>query len=178
MTFAPIHTDRLLIRTFQPGDTAAVATYTTQTAVMTYIEEGVMTVEQTAVFVQQHASEGGAYPVLRQTDGQLIGHLSFHSWFAPHTYEIGWVFHPDYQRQGYATEAARALLEYGFATLQLHRVIATCQPENPASYRVMEKLGMRREGHFRQCIYRGDEVWWDEYFYAILANEWRSPSSR
>ena len=36
----------------------------------------------------------------------------------------------------------------------------------------MEKIGMRREGHFRQCIYRGEDHWWDEYFYAILASEW------
>ena len=38
----------------------------------------------------------------------------------------------------------------------------------------MEKIGMRREGHFRQCIYRQENVWWDEYFYAILAKEWFS----
>ena len=109
--------------------------------------------------------------VLKET-GQLIGHMVFHPWFAPRTYEIGWVFHPGWHGRGYATEAARALLDYGFRELGLHRIIATCQPENPASYRVMEKIGMRREGHFRKCIYRGGETWWDEYFYAILAEEW------
>jgi ribosomal-protein-alanine N-acetyltransferase len=65
-----------------------------------------------------------------------------------------------------------ALLDYGFTVLQLHRVIATCQPENPPSYRVMEKIGMRREGLFQKCIYRGDDQWWDECFYAILEDEW------
>ncbi len=82
------------------------------------------------------------------------------------------MLHRDHHGQGYATEAARALLGYGFEELDLHRIIATCQPENPASYRVMEKLGMRREGHFRQCIDRGQGVWWDEYFYALLKDEW------
>ena len=71
-------------------------------------------------------------------------------------------------------EAAHALLGYGFATLGLHRVIATCQPENVASWRVMEKLGMRREAHVRQCIPRDDGTWWDEYVYAILKAEWNA----
>ena len=50
-------------------------------------------------------------------------------------------------------------------------MVATCQPENTPSWRVMEKLGMQREGHLRKCIYRR-EKWWDEYFYAILEEEW------
>ena len=58
------------------------------------------------------------------------------------------------------------MLRYGFETLRLHRVIATCQPENPASWRVMEKLGMRREGHFRKGHVLHADTWWDEYFYA------------
>ena len=99
--------------------------------------------------------------------------MLFRSWVAPATYEIGWVIHPDHQRCGYASEAARAGLAYAFESRHAHRVIATCQPENTASYRVMEKIGMRREAHFRQCIHRGDDVWWDEYFYAILRDEWQ-----
>lgn len=47
-------------------------------------------------------------------------------------------------------------LRYGFERLQRQRIIATCQPENPASVGVMEKIGMRREGHFRQCIFFGN----------------------
>jgi RimJ/RimL family protein N-acetyltransferase len=140
---------------------------------MAFIPEGVMTVEQAQAFVNIHqGGEAEMWPVVLREEGQLIGHMVFHPWFAPRTYEIGWVFHSGYQGRGYATEAALALLDYGFRELGLHRIIATCQPENPASYRVMEKIGMRREGHFRKCIYRPDGTWWDEYFYAILAEEW------
>lgn len=116
--------------------------------------------------------------MVRQADGALVGHIMFHPWYAPRTYEIGWAFHPVYHGQGYASEAAQALLDYGFRTMDLHRVIATCQPENPASARVMEKIGMRREGFFRQCIYRGADEWWDEWFYAILHHEWRTHYSQ
>lgn len=124
-------------------------------------------------FVEKNTGEQAeAFPVLLKAESKLIGHMIFHPWFAPRTLEIGWVFNPAYQRKGFATEAANALLQYAFEELQAHRVIATCQPENLASYRVMEKIGMRREGHFQKCIYRHDDVWWDEYFYAILDEEW------
>ncbi len=65
--------------------------------------------------------------------------MVFHQYFGEHTYEIGWVFNPDYYNKGYASEAAQALLNYGFKDMQLHRIIATCQPQNIASYKVMEK---------------------------------------
>jgi len=60
-----------------------------------------------------------------------------------------------------------------FGVLNAHRVIATCQPANVASYRVMETIGMRREAHFRQCTHRGGDIWWDAYFYALLQKEWQ-----
>ena len=160
MQFPTLHTHRLTIRPLTPTDWQAVYTYTANPTVMTYIPEGTFSEAQAQAFVERHSSDQAeAAAVLLSAEQRLIGQISFHLWFAPQTYEIGWVFNPDYYQHGYATEAARALLTYGFATLHLHRIIATCQPENPASYRVMEKLGMRREGHFQQCIYRGDGVY-------------------
>lgn len=70
-------------------------------------------------------------------------------------------------------KSSQALLDYGFNNMKLHRIIATCQPENIASYRVMEKIGMRQEGFFKKCIPHG-ETWWDEYYYAILEEEWNN----
>jgi RimJ/RimL family protein N-acetyltransferase len=166
-------TPRLFIRPFQPHDSQAVHTYTNSVSVMKYVPPHAMSWAQTQDFVaEQQGADAQALAIVHQHHRRLIGHIIFHAWFAPRTYELGWVIHPDYQRQGYATEAARALLEYAFTTLHAHRVIATCQPENSASSRVMEKLGMRREAHFHQCIHRGDNLWWDEYFYAVLASEW------
>ena len=65
-----------------------------------------------------------------------------------------------------------ALLGYGFETLGLHRIIATCQPENVASWRVMEKLGMLRDAHFRKVFPVDEATWLDEYLYAILEEDW------
>jgi [ribosomal protein S5]-alanine N-acetyltransferase len=169
-----IHTPRLLIRQFELEDWQAVYAYTSDLTVMAFIPEGVFTEEQAMQVVAANAGEEATiFPVILKTESTLIGHMVFHPWFAHRTYEIGWVFHPAYHGKGYATEAARALLKYAFEVLDCHRVIATCQPENPASFRVMEKIGMRREGHFRKCIFRGENIWWDEYFYAILEEEWK-----
>ena len=173
MSTLPIETERLRIRHFTPDDWHAVHAYTSDAGVMTYLPEGVMTEEQTRQFIAESMTEDARnYAVDLQAEDRLIGHVGFHPWFAPRIYELGWVFHPRYHGQGYATEAAAALLRYGFESLSVHRVIATCQPENTPSWRVMEKLGMQREGHLRKCIYRDETTWWDEYFYAILEEEW------
>ncbi|MEM7128265.1 MAG: GNAT family protein [Chloroflexota bacterium] len=170
----PIETKRLQIRRFTTDDWRAVHTYTSMPDMMEYMEEEVMIEADTQEFVQkQTTDEVTAYALILKTEEQLIGHMIYHPWYAPRTFEIGWIVHPGYHRQGYSTEAAYALLRHGFEEQKLHRIIATCQPENVASYRVMEKLGMRREGHFQKCIYRGNNAWWSEYFYAILAEEWR-----
>lgn len=166
-----IKTNRLVIREFEIGDWHTLYEYTSNPAVMKYIPEGVFTKEDAIEFVKKnngvHAEN---YAVVKQAGNILIGHLVFHRYFGDHTYEIGWVFNPNHQGQGYATEAAQAVLDYGFNQLNLHRIIATCQPENIPSYRVMEKIGMRREGFFKKCIPNGEE-WWDEYYYAILEED-------
>ena len=175
MRLPTITTQRLLIRHFETDDWPQVLEYTSDPSVMAYIPEGLFTADAAQTFVAENSGkQAEAYAVVRLEELDVIGHMIFHPWFAPRTYEVGWVLHKAYHGRGYATEAAMALLKYGFESLRLHRVIATCQPENTPSYRVMEKLGMRREGFFRQCIYRGDDQWWDEYFYAMLADEWHS----
>jgi len=88
--------------------------------------------------------------------------------------EIGWCVHPEHGRQGIATEGARELLRLCFVDLGLRRVTANCFVDNVASWRVMEKLGMRREMHTtKDSLLRSGE-WADSYMYAILAEEWRS----
>lgn len=171
----PIETQRLQIRRLKLDDWKAVHAYTSDVDVMTYILdfEGRLTEEQAQQFVAENTDDQArAFALILKGECQLIGHMLFHPWFGPRTYEIGWVLHKRYHGRGYATEAATALLRYGFETLRLHRVIATCQPENVPSYRVMEKLGMRREAWFQKCVYRDDATWWDEYFYALLEEEW------
>ncbi|MED0906580.1 GNAT family N-acetyltransferase [Bacillus cereus] len=166
-----VKAERLLIRKFEFKDWQSVHEYTSDINVMKYIPEGVFTEEDTRNFVNENIGKNAKnFPVVLIDENILIGHIVFHEYFGEHTYEIGWVFNPKYFNKGYASEAAQAILKYGFKEMKLHRIIATCQPQNTPSYRVMEKIGMRREGYFRKCIPHGNE-WWDEYYYAILEEE-------
>ena len=88
--------------------------------------------------------------------------------------ELGWTLHPDHQGHGYATEAVRAALRICFEDLGLRRVTANCFAANEASWRLMERVGMRRELHaVRESLHRSGE-WLDGYGYALLADEWRA----
>lgn len=169
-----IETSRLIIRPFQPGDWKDVLVYSSDPAVMHFIPIGVMDEKAVKEIVSEELSdETECYAIELKSNHQVIGHIIYHPWFMKHTYEIGWIINPCYQNLGYATESTKGVVAYGFQNQKLHRIIATCQPDNPASFRVAEKIGMRREGYFKQCIFIEDGVWWDEYFYAILENEWR-----
>jgi len=88
--------------------------------------------------------------------------------------EIGWCLDPAYEGHGYGTEAARELLRIAFADLGLHRVVALCFAENEPSWRLMERIGMRREGYHRQDSLHRDGTWRDGMTYALLAEEWSS----
>ncbi len=86
--------------------------------------------------------------------------------------ELGYRLSADCWGQGYASEAAEALVAFGFATLGLHRIYALCHPDNVGSRRVMEKMGMRYEGHLREDWRYRDGTWRDSLLYAILAQDW------
>jgi RimJ/RimL family protein N-acetyltransferase len=88
--------------------------------------------------------------------------------------EIGWCLDPAYAGQGLATEACEALVRICFETLGLRRLTANCFADNERSWRLMERLGMRREVHtVRESLHRSG-LWLDGYGYALLADEWRA----
>ena len=86
-------------------------------------------------------------------------------------WEVGWAMHPDEWGQGYATEAAGRIIDWAFRECNVHRVVAFCHACNAASVRVMENLGMQRDGVLRETRWLNG-AWWDEYVYAILEIEW------
>ncbi|MBL1216788.1 MAG: N-acetyltransferase [Planctomycetes bacterium] len=86
--------------------------------------------------------------------------------------ELGYWIAVDHWNQGYATEAAGAMLEYGFNTLNLNRVYAHYMMRNPASGRVMQKLGMAREGRLRHHV-RKNDAYEDLELYGMLRSDWQ-----
>lgn len=86
--------------------------------------------------------------------------------------DIGYEYDPTYWGHGYATEAAHAIVDFGFQRFGVHRIWANCVSDNTASASVLEKLGMQREGQLRENQYYKGR-WWDELIYATLAHEWQ-----
>jgi [ribosomal protein S5]-alanine N-acetyltransferase len=105
-----------------------------------------------------------------RSEGKLIGSTGFSS-IEEGTGVFGFVLHKHYWGFGIATEAAQAVVRFGFEQLGLHRVVAECFVEQVASARIFEKLGMRREGHFRKNALKAG-IWRDTYQYAMLNEEW------
>lgn len=84
---------------------------------------------------------------------------------------IGWLLGKAFEGQGYATKAVTALINHRFVSERFHRAYARTAADNERSWRLMERVGMRREGYFiRSCFHDG--VWRHEYLYAVLADEW------
>ena len=123
-------------------------------------------------FLDSMASGGELrFAITLLTDGRLIGGIGLRM-NAPHRHaELGYWLGVPYWGQGYATEAAREMLRYGFQDLRLHRIFASHFQNNPASGRVMQKLGMRHEGCQREHVCKWDQFV-DLELYGILRQEW------
>lgn len=171
-----IETERLIIRSYKESDKEEALLYLGDEETMYFLPEDVFTLDKVSEFIEKQKEKEEYFAVELKETNQVIGHLYFAAFFGEHSYEIGWVFNKNYHSKGYGYEAAKAIMSYGFDKLTIHRIIATCQPENHGSYKVMEKLGMRREGFFKKCIPVKDG-WWDELYYAVLSEEWETFSN-
>ncbi|SES12807.1 aminoglycoside 6'-N-acetyltransferase [Pedococcus cremeus] len=178
----PITTDRLVLRSFRPGDEADVFAYRSVPEVVRFIPGDPRTTDEVADLVAERASAGRldvdrpALTLAVELGGRVVGdvliHLAGPNGVDLRQVEIGWVFAPDVAGNGYATEAARALVRVSFEELGVHRVWARVEPRNEPSVRLCERLGMRREGVLKQASWFKGE-WTDLAFYALLADEYR-----
>jgi RimJ/RimL family protein N-acetyltransferase len=112
------------------------------------------------------------FAIERLNDNAFIGSAAL--WLGKEKYrcgEIWYKFAPEYWKNGYATETVKALLKFGFDELNLHRIEAGCAVENEGSIRVLEKVGMVREGRKRQTLPLVSG-WSDNYEYGILKSDW------
>jgi len=175
-----IRTQRLVLRDFEEADWKSVHDYASDIEVVRFMPWGPNTVEDTQNFIRRTIASQQEQPrrnyslgVILTSQNLLIGGCGIYV-SNPDEREgyIGYVFNRNYWGQGYATEAAKALLEFGFRQLNLHRIYATCDPANKASARVLEKTGMQLEGHVREHRWV-KEKWRDSLQYAIIDHEWK-----
>jgi RimJ/RimL family protein N-acetyltransferase len=170
---------RIILRHFQERDLAAFVAYRRDPDVARYQSWMTMSETQARSFIREM---GQAEPGVRgawfqfalelRATGDLIGDCAMQvKEEDDRQAEIGFTLARHFQGQGLATEAVTALLGYAFGTLHLHRVIALVDVRNQPSIALLERLGLRREGHFLQSYWLKG-AWIDEYLYALLATEW------
>lgn len=180
-----MNTERLTIRRFTPEDWKDLHEYLTLEEVVKYEPYNAYSLEECKEEALKRSRNEAFWAVCLTENNKLIGNLYFEQQEPKEfmTWEIGYVFNPAYYGKGYATEACIKMLHYAFESLGARRVIGCCNPENEASWRLLERLSMRREGHFLKHVYfkktpEGNPIWHDGYHYAILAEEWLKRESQ
>lgn len=172
-------TERLSIRPFESGDGDALYAYLSDAETVKF-EPYKPFDRESAHSEAERRSKDEHFSAVCLADGELIGNLYCEKGDFD-TYEVGYVFNRRYWKHGYASEAVAALMKYIFETLGAHRVIAMCDPKNPNSWRLMERVGMRREAEYKMNVYfflddDGKPIWKDTYVYAILRDEYFASS--
>jgi RimJ/RimL family protein N-acetyltransferase len=180
----PIRTRRLVLRLETPDDVDDVFAYQSREDVCRYLLYEPRTRDEV---LDQLARNGAArslekngdylqlaleLPAREGSGARVIGDLYFTiADLANSKAEIGWTLHPDFVGNGYAVEAATAVLDLAFRQMRLHRVVAELDPRNDGSIRLCIRLGMREEAFFAGDLwFKGD--WADTGLYAVLRDEW------
>ncbi|MEV4673319.1 MULTISPECIES: GNAT family N-acetyltransferase [Actinomadura] len=181
----PFSTDRLLLRRATPDDLDATWVFRQLPEVHEWVGAATTTYDD---YRERFLREDRLADLLIvEADGRVIGDLMLmvqDAWAQEEVAdqakgvqgELGWTLDPAYGGKGYATEAVRALIDISFGRLGLRRLHADCFYDNEPSWRLMERVGMRREQHtVRDSLHR-TKGWLDGLTYALLAEEW--PTSK
>ncbi len=181
-TFAPIHTERLLLRRFEARDVEPFHAYRADPDVarfqgwsLDYSREDAeaFVAEQSAVEIGS-PGVGAQIAIESKATGTLIGDLFLFVWERnPQDAKFGYSIARASWGKGYATEAVLGLLGYLFDTCGMHRLTAITDTQNERSVALLERIGMRREAHHLESWHHRDR-WTDEYVYALLQREWRA----
>jgi len=174
-----IETERLRLREITQEDFQAVHEYASDPETVKYMPFGPNTEEETREFISRNLKNQRERPrteyglgIILKDEDRFIGACGIHG-VTEIQASIGYILARRYWGHGYATEAARALVDHAFSELGVHRVYASCDPRNHASIRVLEKVGMSLEGRLREnMIIQGE--YRDSLVFGILVDEWKT----
>ena len=179
----PLRTERLQLRRWQDSDLEVVWRYRRLPVVQEWLGWRPRSLDEFAVGQTSRHGERGHLSLLVERSGQVIGDIQVmprDGWAqsdvtadaAAVEIELGWTFDPGHGGQGYATEAIRAAVDLCFRVAGARRVQAGCFAANTASWRLMERIGMRQEEHSRRSGLHHSGEWLDGMLWGILAEEW------
>ncbi len=179
-----IKTERLVLREIVPGDLPGVLAYQNDPLYLRYYAWTSRSEEDVRSFLQMLIDLRSEEPrrkfqlaITLAGDDTCIGNCGIRR--KDHNEseaDIGYELNPAHWGRGYATEAARALVSFGFREFGLHRVSSWCVADNKGSERVMQKCGMTLEGRLRDNEFYKDR-WWDTLLYAVLRDEWEASAT-
>lgn len=174
--FEPILTERLCIRKLETRDAQDFFYYRSLPKVYQFQSFQPKGIEEVWEFYEK-ISESPRIPntwfqlaICEKAPNRIIGDIGIHTLADGFQVEIGYTLNPDYQGLGYAQEAVMAVIKYLFLKLGMHRVIASVDPDNKNSIRLLEKIGMRKEAHFVKSIYVNG-LWSDDCIFALRREE-------
>ncbi len=174
-----LETPRLILRPITLDDLAAVQVFEGDPEVARFGSGIARSLEQVEAYIRVGLANAAEEPrtvwelgVVERESGILIGRVGFKRQVEPREASIWYALRRDRWGRGYAQEAMRPLLDFGFRDLGLHRVWADVDPENTPSMRLAQKLGMRQEAHHLENVCINGE-WRDSAIFALLAREWR-----
>ncbi|WP_152655334.1 GNAT family N-acetyltransferase [Oceanobacillus sp. CFH 90083] len=177
--FPLLETERLLLREMKQEDLQDVHSYASDPELTTFLTwEAHQTLADTEAFIkllitQYKKGTGEAWAIVWKENKRVIGTMDLVWNQKQYSAELAYAISREYWRKGIGTEAAKAVLRFGFEELKLERIYARCYPDNIASYRLMEKSGMIYEGTLRKSMQRKGKQE-DARIYSILKDEFRS----
>lgn len=174
-----IETERLKLRLIQQSDSAAIFEYRSDAVTNKYQGFIPKTIEEVNEFiaktpVQFNQTETWFQLVMIEKEsGKLIGDLGVH-FIGEDGFqcELGCTLNKNYHGKGLATEAMKMTIDYLFNSLSKHRIIASVDPQNVPSIRLLERLNFRQEAHFRESLLI-DGKWVDDVIYGLLKKDWK-----
>lgn len=172
-------TERLILRKFSCDDWKDLYEYLSKKIVVKFEPYEIFNEETCKREAVKRSTDNAFWAVCLRQNNKLIGNIYFQQQEPKEflNWEIGYVFNPSYYGKGYDTESCQRILDYGFTQLNTRRAVAMCNPDNISSWKLLERLKMRREGHLlKNTFFKYDQkanpIWNDTYKYAILADEW------
>ena len=179
-SFPILKTERLTLRKPLMADAADVLVFRGDYEVQRFNAPVIKSIEEAeGQIIEAHAEygrhEGITWAVTLTGQATVMGHVALHHWSHHHRRaEAGYDLARAYWGQGYATEALRAILRFGFEEMDLHRIYANTIGDNHESVRLLERLGFIREGTRRESSWEDDGRFHDSAMYGLLHSEWRT----
>lgn len=166
-----IETDELIIRNFMLSDEEDLCEYMLQRVDAEFEAYPDFTKDKAKEEIEYRSKSDEFYAIELKQSHKVIGNVYFGKRDF-NSMELGYVLNEDYHNKGYGSAACKAVVDYGFKQ-GLHRIYAECAPQNIASWKLMEKIGLTREAHFRKNVSfhsdcNGNPIYWDTYVYAAL----------